>query len=114
MYVVVKVLVPTLLVVGCGAAELPQAEVSDTQAEIAAAESVGADAHPHAALHLKRAKDQLKDAKHLAEEGEDELARMALSRARVDAELALALIKEAAAREEARIALQEIAEAQGR
>lgn len=114
MKVAVKVLVPMLLVVGCGAAELPQADVSDTQAEISAAESVGAKEHPHAALHLKRAQDQLRDAKHLAREGEEEQARMALSRARVDAELALAVTKEAAAREQARIALREIAEAGGR
>jgi hypothetical protein len=63
---------------------------------------------------LKQARDQLNGAKKLAQDGEEDLAKMTLSRARVDAELALALTNEAVAREEARSALQEIAEAQGR
>lgn len=108
----VKVLVPVIALAGCGSAELPRAAVADTEAEIVAAQTVGAENHPRAALHLKQARDQLASALKLAEDGEEELARMTLERARVDAELALALTREAEAERQARLTLQEIAGAE--
>jgi hypothetical protein len=56
---------------------------------------------------LKLAKDQLENAKKLARDGDGELAGMTLSRARVDAELALALAREAQARDAALTASQQ-------
>lgn len=109
-----KLFVLLLPVAGCGAAELPQAAVTDTEAEIVAAQTLGANSHPQAALQLKQAKDQLYNAKKLANEGEEDLARMTLERARVDAELALALTQEAQARYEAHQVMQQIADEQSK
>lgn len=96
------------LVAACGGKALSPASVADVQSEIKAAEVVGAPEYPRAELYLKLAKDQLQDAKKLAEEGEEEEARMTLDRARADAELAFALAKEAQAQREARVAMEKI------
>jgi len=97
------------LAVACGAAApVPQAQVTETQAAIRAAEEVGAPGVPKAALHLKMAKDQLQTAQALMAQEDNEQARMTLDRARVDAELALALAREAAFRVKAQEALDKI------
>lgn len=85
------------LLVGCGGASLPPAKVADTQATISAAAAVGAESHPQAALHLKMARDQLRDAQNLIGDGSDENARLVLARAQADADLAMMLTREAQA-----------------
>lgn len=95
---------------GCGSGHLPQSQTAEAQSEIRAAEVVGAEQHPQAALHLKLAKQQLDEAKELARDDEMERAQLTLQRARVDAELAIALSMEAEAEREARAALSEIKE----
>jgi len=95
--------------VGCGAsAPVPATQVSETQAAIRAAEEVGAPNVPKAALHLKMAKDQLQTAQAQIADDENELAHMTLDRARVDAELAVALARETALRAKAAEALEKI------
>jgi hypothetical protein len=95
--------------VGCGAsAPVPATQVTDTQAAIRAAEEVGAPSVPKAALHLKMAKDQLQTAQAQISNEDNEQARMTLDRARVDAELALALAKESTFRAKAAEALEKI------
>jgi hypothetical protein len=95
--------------VGCGAAApVPAGQVTETQAAIRAAEEVGAPGVPKAALHLKMAKDQLQTAQALIAQEDNEQAKMTLDRARVDAELALALAREAAFRQKAQEALDRI------
>src|SRR5512142_2235324 len=95
--------------VACGAsAPVPATQVTDTQAAIRAAEEVGAPSVPKAALHLKMAKDQLQTAQTQISNDENDQARMTLDRARVDAELALALAKESALRAKAAEALEKI------
>jgi hypothetical protein len=54
------------------------------------------------------ANDQLATAKGLIAEGSNNEARLALDRARVDAELAIALAKEATLRAQAEEALQKV------
>ncbi len=94
---------------GCAASpRLPPAELTEVQSEIRAAEVMGAEEHPEAALYLKLAKDQLSDAKKLASENQARKARLTLDRARVDAALALALARETEAEEEAQATLDEI------
>jgi hypothetical protein len=100
--------VVALTAFGCASTQLPPAQQTETEAAIAAAETVGAKEQPKAELHLKLAKDQLEAAKSLAEDGEEEQASLTLERARTDAELALALAQEVAVREEARTALQRV------
>jgi hypothetical protein len=99
----------TGLLVGCGAAApVPAEQVTQTEAAIRAASEVGAPTVPKAALHLKMANDQLQTAKGLiAEESNDE-ARLVLDRARVDAELAIALSKESSLRAQAAEALEKV------
>jgi len=97
------------LAVACGAAApVPAAQVTDTQAAIRGAEEVGAPGVPKAALHLKMAKDQLQTAQALISDEDNEQAKLTLDRARVDAELALALAREAAFRQKAQEALDRI------
>ncbi|HEY8945861.1 MAG TPA: DUF4398 domain-containing protein [Polyangiaceae bacterium] len=81
-------LVTVAFTAGCGSSALPPAKFTDTKAAISAAEAVGAPNSPQGALHLKLAKDQLKNAEALIEEDEHEQARLVLERARADAELA--------------------------
>jgi len=87
----------TLLVVACGGSSLPPARVADTQSSISAAAAVGADQNPQAALHLKMARDQLKQAQGLIDDGKDEEARLVLERATADADMALMITREAQA-----------------
>lgn len=95
--------------VGCGAsAPVPATQVTETQAAIRAAEEVGAPNVPKAALHLKMAKDQMQTAEAQIKDEDNEQARMTLDRARVDAELALALAREQAFRAKAAEALEKI------
>jgi hypothetical protein len=97
------------LAVACGAAApVPAVQVTDTQAAIRGAEEVGAPGVPKAALHLKMAKDQLQTAQALIAQEDNEQAKMTLDRARVDAELALALAREVAFRQKAQEALDKI------
>ena len=92
------VIVVTLLAVGCAGSQLPPSRVADTQSSISAASAVGAEQHPAAALHLKMARDQLKEAQGLADRGKDSEAKLVLDRAIADAELALIITREADAR----------------
>ena len=87
---------------------LPPAAVTNVESEIRAAEVLGAEEHPEAALYLKLAKDQVSEAKQLASDRQGEKARLTLDRARIDAELALALAREAEAEREAQATLDEI------
>lgn len=87
----------TLSVVACGGTSLPPAKVADTQSSISAAAAVGADQNPQAALHLKMARDQLKQARDLVADGKDDQAQLVLERADADAAVALMITREAVA-----------------
>jgi len=84
-------------VVACGGSSLPPAKAADTQSSISAAAAVGAEQNPQASLHLKMARDQLKQAQNLIDDGKDEEARLVLERATADAEVALIITREAQA-----------------
>jgi hypothetical protein len=99
----------TCFAVGCGSSlPAPTDQVSQTEAAIRAAQEVGAPGIPKAALHLKMARDQLVTAQGLMSEDENEEAKLVLERARVDAELAIALSKEASLRAQAADALDKV------
>jgi len=84
-------------VVACGGSTLPPAKVADTQSSISAATAVGADQNPQGALHLKMARDQLKQAQTLIDDDKGDEARLVLERANADAEVALMITREAQA-----------------
>ena len=91
-----------LFVAACGgSAPVPATAVTESKSAIRAAEEVGAQNVPKAALHLKMARDQVATAEALISDGENEEAALVLDRAEVDAELAIALAREAGLRAQA-------------
>lgn len=89
------------LSVGCAASSVPVVEVTRTDAALRAAEALEAERIPRAALHIKMARDQRETARRLVANGEEDEASAALDRATLDAELAVAIAKEEAARKNA-------------
>ncbi len=80
---------------GCASAPISNERLSATEAPMRAAEEMGAAKVPEAALELKLAHEQTEQAKQMMKNGEKDKADMLLLRAQADAELALALAKEA-------------------
>jgi hypothetical protein len=98
----------SLALIACGSAQLSQAKVTEVQSSVSAAEAVGADQQPKAALHLQLARDEVAEARRLAADGDEDNAALLLDRARVDAELALQLARTEQEQEKARQAWQKI------
>jgi hypothetical protein len=91
--------------VACASAKpVPTERLGASQAAIRAADEVGAAQVPEASLYLRYAEEELATGKKLVAAGENEQAGMAFRRASADAELALALAREATARNEAKAA----------
>jgi hypothetical protein len=90
-----------LLIVACGGAAIPQEQLTAAKAAVSGAEVAGAANEPKAALHLKLAQEQIVKAEALIADDENEDAARIIDRAQVDAELALALAKEAKTKSEA-------------
>jgi hypothetical protein len=97
-----------VLSTGCATVAPPNEKLASSQAAIRGAEEVGARGVPQAALHLKLAQEQVDQAKVMMREGETERAGLVLSRAQVDAELALALARENGERRQAQQAIQQV------
>ena len=97
----------TALIVALGAAACStQADsfahrLRQSQGALLAAKAAQAEASPLAALHLHLAQEQLLEAQRLYQAGHPHRAQNLLSRAEADAQLALALVQEVAARAEA-------------
>jgi hypothetical protein len=100
-------LVPVLAVAGCSGAPVPAERLASAEAATRGAAEVGAEATPQASLHLKMARDQIAHARSLMKQGDNDQASLTLSRAEADAELALTLARETAARTEASAVMQE-------
>lgn len=91
-----------LLMFAAGCAEsVPTEKVAATDSSIRAAEEVGAHHVPQAALHLQLAKEENGQAQKLIKDGDAKHAEGQLLRAQADAELALALAREAPMQAEA-------------
>jgi len=87
----------TALGIGCGSATLPTQQLASTEASVRAAQELGAQNVPRAELHLRLAKEEVERAHKLADDGDEDRAKMQLERARADAELAVALSRQAQA-----------------
>lgn len=83
-----------VLAAGC-AAGVSNEKVAATDSSIRAAEEVGAPGVPQAALHLQLAKEENEHAQKFIKDGDAKHAEGQLMRAQADAELALALAREA-------------------
>jgi len=87
------VLLFAFVAAGCASSNPPLRTESSTSA-ISAAEAVGAKDVPRAALHLQLAREELDQAKSLADKGDKDRAASMLLRAEADAELAILLSRE--------------------
>src|SRR5262245_52783791 len=94
----------------CGGASPPTHQLTASNSAIRAAEELGAQNVPKAALHLKMARDHLKNAEALIAEEEYDAASLVLKRAEADADLALAYAREAQARARAEEAMRKVQE----
>ncbi len=79
---------------GCASVPEPTDRMESSAAAIRAAEEVGANKVPQAALHLQLAHEQEASAKRAMADGDKEQAGSLLMRAQSDAELAVALARE--------------------
>lgn len=104
-------MVNILLACGGGYPE-PRDQLTASESAVRAAEVAGAQDTPQAALHLKRAREQIDAAKALIQEGENERAEWMLRRARADADLALSLATEEVQRKKASDAKEELEQLQ--
>jgi hypothetical protein len=94
--------------IAAGCASTPPLRTEASASGIRAAEEVGASKVPQASLHLQLAKEELENAKWLAANDEKARAVSMLSRAEVDAELAVALSREDAEKAEAQGAVDRV------
>lgn len=95
------------MLLACGGYPEPHDALSAAQAEVKGAEVGGANENPKAALHVKLAKDQIEKAQKLMGDDNEEAERL-LIRAQADADLALALAKEAKAQNDAAEASEQV------
>jgi hypothetical protein len=90
------------VVSACASAQpIPTERLGASTAAIRAAAEVGAEQVPAASLYLRFAEEEDAQGKKLVSAGENDKASVAFRRASADAELALALAREATARNEA-------------
>ncbi|XXX82250.1 DUF4398 domain-containing protein [Sorangium sp. So ce134] len=113
-----KAVILTLLGASAAGCAAPAATFGDraaaSQVMILAAEEAGADEVPPADVHLRLAREQVERARRLSADGAPDRARRMLLRAQADAELAIALAREARAEALAREAVEEVGSIQQR
>lgn len=82
-----------LAISACGGAPLNQAKLTEVNAALHAAETLGAEQDPKAKQSLDSARKEVAEAQRLGKEGDGEKGDMHLSRALADADLASQLIR---------------------
>lgn len=102
-------------VTSCASFPPPTDSMANAVASVRGAEEVGAADVPQAALQLQLAREEVAKAEALLADGENEDAHYQALRASNDADLAIALVREDEARENAQTAKQRVqtAEAEG-
>ena len=90
-----KLIIGVALVCGCAATPVPEAKVVSSAAAIRTAEELRAGETPASRQRLQYAVDEYAQAQRLIADGDGEKAERMLSRAEADAELAVALAKQA-------------------
>lgn len=93
-----------LLASACATAKVPTDRLAASQAAIRTASEVGAERVPDASLYLRFAQEEQEQGRSFIAAGENEKAAVAFHRASADAELAIALARQAGARNEAKAA----------
>ncbi|MBK7586120.1 MAG: DUF4398 domain-containing protein [Myxococcales bacterium] len=100
-------------IAGCGGTVMSPSKLTASEGSVRGAEEVGARDEPKAGLHLKLAQDEVKKAKSLSESGDGEAADRMLTRAQVDADLAIAVTNEAKTWRAAQLVSAEVEKARG-
>lgn len=95
---------------GCTSREALRTESSSSA--IRAAEEIGADEIPRASFHLEAAREEVAQAKKLADEGDQDEAASMLLRAEADAELAILLSREQGEKADATLAKEQVLQLQ--
>jgi hypothetical protein len=90
-----------VLAVACASAPAPTERMAAAESALRAAKEVGASQVPQAQLHAQLAQEQLDRAHQASADGDNERAERLLLRATADAELALAIARETASKNEA-------------
>jgi len=91
----------------CGSSFPPPTDrLATSEAAIRSAKELGAEDDPQAALHVKLADEQVATARNLMRDGQHRRADVVLERAKSDAELAVMLTREKAAKTDAQRARQ--------
>jgi hypothetical protein len=97
-----------LFALGCGGGYPPPTQqMADVQSANRSATELGALTNPKAQLHLKLAEEQLKLAKTAMDNDDNKSANSLLTRAKADAELAVALMRDSKASVEAKKAVDQ-------
>lgn len=107
-----RTLIPSIaaacFVAGCGASyPVPTQQLADTESAERSAAELGAASEPKAQLHLQLAQEQLTQANVAIAGGDNARANVLLTRARSDAELAIALTREGTAKAAAQAAIDQ-------
>jgi hypothetical protein len=97
--VIVSLLGLALASAACASSRPPTNTVADALASMRGAEELGAAQVPPAALQLQLAQEELERARRLMDDGKNDRAHAMALRAVNDAELAIALTREAQARQ---------------
>ncbi len=104
----IKMIAPLLLALGCGGSIPPPTDqLAEVQAASRSANELGGQKNPKAQLHLKLAEEQIAQAKAAMEDDDNEKAKSLLTRAKADAELAVALTREEDAEDSAKSAVDQ-------
>lgn len=99
--------------VACGSVAPPNEKLTEAEAAVRSAREVGAPEVPRASLHLRLAEEQLDKARNLMAREEFQRADLALTRAKADAELAIAVAKGFEVEAETKAAQDKVAKLKG-
>jgi hypothetical protein len=104
-------LVGLAAIAGCATTPVPADKLARSQAMVQSAEVVQADADPRASVHLQLAREELRSAKKLMKDGDNDAASWVLMRAEADGEAALHLAQARMAKADAEQTLTAIRQA---
>lgn len=93
--------VAALALAACGSFPKPEAHVASSEGSLRGAQEAGAQNVPEASLHFKLAQEERDKAIALMKDGENERAEYMFMRSEADAELANAIARKAAAKQQA-------------
>ena len=89
------------LAAACASGPKPEAQMASSEGAIRGASEAGAQNVPQATLYIRLAQEQRQTALQMIKDGDNDRARYLLARSEADAELAIALARQARAEQDA-------------